>query len=175
MNHETPSPARHARTSALRSPGLAWRAFIVLTALLLTLFTVYDQVFRRVSLKYIWDEQLRFHRWIIEGTSIDPWQYRVLAPYLIEAVRWAFEALAIPFSYGRAFFGLRLMQNMLIFLLWPAYFSRHRVRRNLTLLGMLILLPAALLMAQREERPEEDRGGGDLRHLCAKTPNEQGA
>ena len=93
-----------------------WIIGLVIISTLLTGFTVYDQVFNRVGLNFIWDEQLRFQRWVIEGTSIDPWQYRIFAPYLIEGIRGFVEWIGLTSSYGRIFFGLRIVQNFLIFI-----------------------------------------------------------
>ena len=134
-----PNRQKGITDSDIKRARAIWTSVLILSALLFALFTVYDQVFHRVNLKYIWDEQLRFHRWVIEGTSIDPWQYRILTPYSIEAIRWIFDSFGFSFSYGRVFFGVRLLQNFLIFLIFPKYLSRLKVNRNHALLGMVIL------------------------------------
>jgi len=120
-------------------PELGWGFLVLLSSILLSAFTVYDQVFHRVGLQYICDEQLRFHRWVIEGTSIDPWQYRIFVPYLIESCRDFFELVGGAFSYGRIFFGLRLFQNFLIFLFFSRYISELKIKRGVILLGLAIL------------------------------------
>jgi len=64
------------------SHGVLWILGLVAASLALTAFTVYDQVFNRTGLAFLLDEQLRFHRWIIEGTSTDRRQCRVLTAHL---------------------------------------------------------------------------------------------
>lgn len=117
----------------------SWMFLLIISSAFLSIFTVYDQVFHRTGLGYIWDEQLRFHQWVIEGTSVNPWQYRILAPYFIELTRSVFEFLDIGFSYARVFFGIRIIQNFLIFYLFAIYITRMKVNRKLTLLGLAIL------------------------------------
>ena len=119
--------------------GTYWNIGLIIISILLTGFTVFDQVFNRVGLKYIWDEQLRFQRWVIEGTSIDPWQYRIFAPYLIEGIRRFVEWIGFASSYGRIFFGLRILQNLLIFITVGWYWTKVGISKYFVVIAMMIL------------------------------------
>ncbi len=116
-----------------------WRIGLIFIAFLLGGFSAYDQIVFRVGTKFIWNEQLRFHRWLIEGISYDPWQYRVLASYLIE---WALElqrSLGLGASFALIAAVLRLLQNIALFLMAAAYWRKLGVGKTLTLLGMAIV------------------------------------
>jgi len=119
--------------------SIYWNIGLIAISILLTVFTIYDQVFNRVGLAYIWDEQLRFQRWVIEGSSIDPWQYRIFAPYLIEGIRGFVEWIGFTSSYGRIFFGIRILQNFLIFIAVGWYWTRVGVSRYFVVIGMMVL------------------------------------
>jgi hypothetical protein len=116
-----------------------WQILLIAASLLLTAFTVYEQVFHRVGLTYIWDEQLRFHRGVIEGTTIDPWQYRILAPYLIQAAHAIVKSLEFTPSYGRLFFALRIVQNFLIFIAAGIYLRKLGLKRYVIYLALTVL------------------------------------
>lgn len=126
-------------SSFLSSPEFSWWMGFLLLSAVLSMFTVYDQVFRRVGEKFIWDEQLRFQRWVIEGTSINPWQYRILVPYLIEGIREIMLSLGFVGSYLKIFFGLRLIQNFLIFIMIALYFRRLSIKRSNVVIAVIIL------------------------------------
>lgn len=116
-----------------------WFFLLITSCSLLSVFSVYDQVFHRTGVDFITDEQLRFHRGVIEGTSINPWQYRILVPYIIEFARKFVEILGQKVSYLRLFIGLRFFQNLFIFYLFAQYLTRIRVNRKLALIGLAIL------------------------------------
>lgn len=119
--------------------GTYWNIGLITISILLTGFTVYDQVFHRVGLQFIWYEELRGQRWVIEGTSIDPWQYRIFAPYVIEGIRWFVEWIGLTASYGRIFLGLRILQNLLIFIAVGWYWQKVGVSRYFVVIAMMIL------------------------------------
>ncbi len=119
--------------------GTYWNIGLITISILLTGFTVYDQVFHRVGLQFIWYEELRGQRWVIEGTSIDPWQYRIFAPYVIEGIRWFVEWIGLTASYGRIFLGLRILQNLLIFIAVGWYWQKVGVSKYFVVIAMMIL------------------------------------
>ncbi len=131
--------APSVQSSSRARPDLRWLIAIFSLAVVLAGFTVYEQIFHRVGLKYIWDEQLRFHRWVIEGTSVDPWQYRILAPYIIEGIHWVVKQLGFVPSYGRIFFAVRMLQNFMVFTVAAVYFRRLSISRLLTALALVVL------------------------------------
>ena len=116
-----------------------WIGLLVVIALGLALFTVYDQVVHRKGVEYLWDTQLRFHRWIMEGVSPAPWQYRVLTAYLMEGViRW-FQALGHPSPHAIVFVAFRVLENTAIFALCGLYWEKLRIRRVAILIGLMCL------------------------------------
>jgi hypothetical protein len=137
--NQMPAKAKSKLSTFFSNPETFWWMGFLLLAGVLSLFTVYDQVFRRVGEKFIWDEQLRFQRWVIEGTSIDPWQYRILVPYLIDVTRKILIDLGFVGSYLKIFFGLRLFQNFLIFIMIALYFRRLSIKRSHVVIAVIML------------------------------------
>ncbi|MEJ2551752.1 MAG: hypothetical protein P8Z42_11060 [Anaerolineales bacterium] len=135
----TPSKASNKLSAFLTSPERSWWVGLILLAAALSLFTVYDQVFHRVGEEFIWEEQLRFQRWVVEGTSVDPWQYRIFVPYLIEGVREIIKGLGFAASYAKVFFALRLLQNFLIFVAAAGFLRRLAIKRSHTAIALVIL------------------------------------
>jgi hypothetical protein len=121
------------------SDRLKYPVLIIGVSLVLTGFTVYDQIFHRVGLAFMQDEQLRFHTEVISGNSTDPWQYRILAPYIIESVHGWIRSLGLELSYTRIFIDLRLFQNFLIFVSCWFYFRAQGISRSKILVALAIL------------------------------------
>ncbi len=116
-----------------------WMLLLLSIALFLALFTVYDQVVHRKGLDYLWDTQLRFHRWILEGVSVSPWQYRVFSPYVIEGIIRILQELGHPAPHALVFVAFRVLQNMAIFTLCGLYWRRLGVSRNAIIIGLMCL------------------------------------
>jgi hypothetical protein len=116
-----------------------WQILLVASSLLLSAFTVYHQVFHTTGLTYMHDEQLRFHRAVLDGTSIDPWQYRILAPYLIQTIHAIVKSLGVTPSYGRIFFALRFIQNFLIFIAAGTYLKKLGLKQSIIYLALTVL------------------------------------
>ncbi len=120
--------------------AIHWDSLKLLIAFLLSLFVVYDQVFNRIGLDYLWDEQLRlFHRSVIEGTAINPWQFRILSPYLLEGLKQILSGIGIDISYIRLFIGFRFLQTFVIFLLAVRYWERFGITRRAVYVLLAIL------------------------------------
>jgi len=137
--NQMPAKAKSKLSTFFSNPEVSWWMGYLLLAAVLSIFTVYDQVFRRVGEKFIWDEQLRFQRWVMEGTSIDPWQYRIFVPYLIDVIRKILIDLGFVGSYLKIFFGLRLIQNFLIFIMTALYFRRLSIKRSHVVIAVIML------------------------------------
>jgi hypothetical protein len=137
--NQIPGRAKSRLSDFFSSREVFWWMGFLLLAAVLSIFTVYDQVYHRVGEKFIWDEQLRFQRWVIEGTSVDPWQYRIFVPYLIDAIHeiaidWGFIG-----DYLKIFFGLRLIQNFLIFIMVALYFRRLSIKHSQIVIAVIML------------------------------------
>lgn len=119
-------------------PAVRW-ALIVVAAIVLSLATIYVQVMA-LEFKYIEQgNQILRHRAVLDGTSGDPWQYRVLSEYLVEGVLQAYARLHAPRPILLGFVGFRLLQNLLLFALAAAYWRRLRLNVYSTLLGLGVL------------------------------------
>lgn len=113
---------------------------IVGMGLLLGIFTTSEYVLER-GIDYISQggEQLARHQAVLEGRAGSPWQYRVLAPYLLEGVLTLFEHLHVPNHVAAAFTSLRVIQDTLILLLAYVYYRKLRLSLPHALVGMALL------------------------------------
>jgi len=114
---------------------------IVLMALLLGLFTTSEHVrARQGGIDYLeHGEQIERHRAVLEGHAGDSWQYRVLAPYLINIVLRVFEHLHIPHFIAAAFILFRVIQDASILLLSYAYHRKLGLSWSHGVIGMALL------------------------------------
>jgi hypothetical protein len=80
------------------------------------------------------------HNLTIDGVAGDPWQYRVLADYLLEALFRAIAAAGAQVVYLRGFVIFRLGQEALIFTLGLAYLRKLGLSNNAALVGLSILM-----------------------------------
>lgn len=116
-----------------------WAVILFAAALLFSLMATALQV-REVGLSYlVGGEQLHRHRAVLEGTSIDPWQYRVLSEYAVEGALRLARRMPLTQPDAVAFVALRVLQNVLLFLLAAAYYRRLGLGRYVVLLGMSLL------------------------------------
>jgi len=123
----------------MRRHRLLWPIGLGLVSAFLTFFTVYDQLFHRTGVEFILGDQLDRHRQVLAGVAIDPWQYRLLPELVVEAairsVRWiGVENPTLP-----AFAIVRVVQNLLIFLIAALYWGRLGVSKGMTVLGLAML------------------------------------
>jgi hypothetical protein len=92
-------------------------AIIIVIALLLGLFTTSEYV-RARGINYLEQGyQITRHQAVLEGHAGNPWQYRVLAPYLINVVLKLFAYLHIPHHIAASFIFFRVIQDTFILLL----------------------------------------------------------
>jgi hypothetical protein len=113
-------------------------SLILLSAVLLSLFTVYTHV---QYLKNFFETggQLQRHLDVLKGQAVDPWQYRILATYLIEGMIQLFKKLSIFHSENSVFIFFRFLQGVAIFLLEYFYYKKLGLSTSLSLLGMSVL------------------------------------
>lgn len=104
--------------------------------------TVYQQVtsLNKPFMAYLEQGlQIQRHNDVLQGTAPNPWQYRVLADYLVEGVIQLFKNLDIPHPIGSAFIAFRFAQNLLIFGLGYLYYRKLNLSAAHALMGMAIL------------------------------------
>jgi hypothetical protein len=108
---------------------------ILLTATLLSLITVFNQV---KTLGLSWQEEHYIARLeaVAAGEAESPWQYRVLSDIpLLYACRAA-DALGIPRGPGLVLVGVRILQNIVLFLVALGFWRRLGLSTYLGLLGL---------------------------------------
>jgi len=112
---------------------------IIVMGLLLGIFTTSEYVHAR-GVKYLEQgNQISRHQAVMEGQAGNPWQYRVLAPYLINVVFKIFERLHVPHHIAVSFIFFRVIQDTLILLLCYAYYRRLGLSLSCALIGMALM------------------------------------
>lgn len=107
-------------------------------SVLLALITVAVQE-QALGLSSVIGEQLRRHDAVLAGTAPDPWEYRLLAEWVVSAALWTTRHLRVPAPVAVAFLGVRLLQNVAIFLLAAAYYRRLGLPAMLGAVGLVFL------------------------------------
>jgi len=109
-------------------------------ALLFALMTVALQV-RAVGLPYLQEgkDQWVRHRAVLDGTAIDPWQYRVLSEGVAEGFVRLAKLLHVRDPAPAGFIAFRLVQDTLLFLLAWIYYRRLGVSPGPCVVGLACL------------------------------------
>ena len=112
---------------------------IAAIALSLGLFTTIAHV-GQLGVYYLEEGgQLGRHLAVLQGQAGNPWQYRVLAPHLIEGIIALFKQLAIPYPTAVAFVFSRVVLDTFVLLLAYEYYRRLGLPLPHALLGMAVL------------------------------------
>jgi len=83
--------------------------------------------------------QIIRHLAIIKGHGGDPWQYRMLAPYLLKSVIRLFELCGVQRPVAEAFMMFRIGQDTCVLLLAYAYYRALDLSMAAAVLGMALL------------------------------------
>jgi hypothetical protein len=116
--------------------------FILLCVVAFSTLTVYLQVTALdKSFMYYLEQglQIQRHTDVLQGTAPNPWQYRILADYLVEGVIQLFRNLDVSHPLASAFIAFRFVQNLLIFGLAYLYYRRLNIPAAHALLGLSVL------------------------------------
>ncbi len=116
--------------------------FVLVCVLLFSVLTIYLQVMslEKPSLYYLEQGlQIQRHTAVLQGTAGNPWQYRVLADYLVEATIRLFQNLDVLHPVSSAFIAFRFVQNCLIFLLGYLYYRKLGLSSAYALIGLSLL------------------------------------
>lgn len=116
-----------------------WCLAVLAVCVLLTLFTVFDQVTNRTGEEFLLNDQLARHYRVMDGTAIDPWQYRVLSELVVAAALRAARWLGLSSPVLTAFVVVRLAQNLAVFLLTAFYWQRLGTKRPMLLVALAAL------------------------------------
>ena len=116
-----------------------WWIAIILVCVLLAAMTVLHQV-QRLGFDFLYGGlQWDLHCGVIEGRAADPWQYRVLMPWLIEGLLWTGRLLGVDLNHNVLFVFTRCLQNLAIFILAIGYYRALGLNLGLVLIGVSIL------------------------------------
>jgi hypothetical protein len=114
-------------------------SFIVLLGLVLGFFSTSEYVKAR-GFEYIeYGNQIQRHQAIIEGNAGNPWQYRILAPFLIEILLKFTYSLNFPHSILVTFIFVRFIQDTTILIIAFAYYRKLGLPFPHALIGMALL------------------------------------
>jgi len=117
-------------------------AFILICIILFSILTVYLQVMAlEKPFMYYLEQglQIQRHSAVLQGTAPNPWQYRILADYLVEGAIQFFKNLSIQHPVGSAFIAFRFVQNVLIFWLTYLYYRKLDLSPAHALTGLVLL------------------------------------
>jgi hypothetical protein len=119
--------------------------FIILaSAFILSFATVSDQV-NTLGFHFVKNHQEREHNKLLEGHAGNPWQYRILADYMLEPLIHFFQGSGMERPKPRAFILFRFIQNIFIFIAASYYYKKLGLPILSSLLGVSIL---AWMMSQ---------------------------
>jgi len=111
---------------------------ITLSALLLSFASVRAQV-NYMSFHFIKVHQEKVHNDVLEGKAGNPWQYRILAEYMLEPVITLFRNININRPQPSAFIFFRFLQNTFIFIAAAYFYKKLGLSTYTALLGITIL------------------------------------
>lgn len=119
---------------------------ILFCALLFSLFTVIIQAREiiRVSEQGIdalqeGGFQADNHQQMMAGHRGNPFQYRIFSEWVVEGFIQALKSTSFPYPSATAFLGVRLLQNLLIFLVAAYYYKKLGLTTYGAILGLAIL------------------------------------
>src|SRR2546427_11592439 len=87
--------------------------WVIGSALLLSLFTVFLHL-KALGRAYVLDYQVPRHLALMAGTAGNPWQYRVLSAWIVEAAHRVFAAVGVHDPLVLAFVVVRVLEQTLM-------------------------------------------------------------
>jgi hypothetical protein len=114
-----------------------WLVLIIAT-ILLSIGTTYAQV-DDLTFRFIRVHQEKVHQQMLEGVAGNPWQYRILADWMVEPLIHLFVARDIPRPKPSAFIVFRFLQCVLIFLTAGIYYRKLGLSIGANVLGLSVL------------------------------------
>lgn len=112
-----------------------------LALLLVSFFALYAHIHERGFLYINGGNQVLRHEARLSGESpfFNPWQYRILSTWAVEAHVTAYEKMGVPTPYYSAFTHFRFVEQIIIFVLCFFYFHRFTRNHLLALTGIVLL------------------------------------
>lgn len=118
-------------------PKFFW-IILITVAVLLSIATSYAQV-DDLTYRFIKVQQEKVHEQMIGGVAGNPWQYRILADWMIDYVIKLSYKIDISIPKASIFIAFRFIQCILIFLAAGVYYQKLKVPLFANLLGLSIL------------------------------------
>ncbi len=103
--------------------GYPFWIVVFISVLLLSIATVYAQV-NDLSVRFIRIQQEKVHLQMIGGVAGNPWQYRILADWIISFLITWVNGLGIARPQFVSFIAFRFLQCILIFLAAAIYYRK---------------------------------------------------
>jgi hypothetical protein len=128
-------------TPAARRTGFVPALILIYAALFATVYVMHEEG-RHFGRLFVETWQLPLHRDILAHRAGNPWQYRVLVPYMQEAVIRGLQQLGAAYEDAAylVFMGTRYVQTFILFVLVGRYYRRLGLSTPGALLGMLFIL-----------------------------------
>ncbi len=114
-----------------------WGALLALT-LILSYAVTYAQV-DDVTLHFLKVQQEKVHLQMMQGVAGDPWQYRILADWMINGISMSLHGLGFSLPEVPIFIAFRFFQCILIFLTAGVYYKKLGLPITANFLGLSIL------------------------------------
>ena len=111
---------------------------LIISTVLLSVGTVYAQV-NDVTVRFLKIKQEKVHVQMIEGVAGNPWQYRILADWILDPMINQLDDIGISNPQVFAFIVFRFIQCLLIFLAAGFYYQKLGLSLFANLLGLSIL------------------------------------
>ncbi len=111
---------------------------VLFFALILS-FTVISSQVNTLSFHFVKVKQEKEHNKMLEGNAGNPWQYRVLADYMVEPLINLFYKIGVDRPKPSAFILFRFVQNTLIFIAAVYYYKKLGLPTFYAFLGIAIL------------------------------------
>ena len=111
---------------------------ILISALILSFATVSAQV-NTLGIHFIKIHQEREHNKLLEGRAGNPWQYRILADYMLKPCLNFAQEIEIERPKPNTYIFFRFLQNILIFVAASYYYKKLGLSLITSLLGISIL------------------------------------
>ena len=112
---------------------------LIVAAALFSVGTAYAQV-NDLTLRFIRIQQEKVHVQMMEGIAGNPWQYRILADWLIDRVIKLLGEMGVSSPRVSVFIAFRFAQCLLIFLAAGIYYRKLGLPLFANLLGLSILM-----------------------------------
>jgi hypothetical protein len=113
---------------------------ILFCSLLFSLFTVIVQA-RELGFERLQEGgfQTDNHQQMMAGHRGNPFQYRIFSEWVVEGFIVALKSTSFPYPSATAFLGVRLLQNLLIFIVAAYYYKKLGLTTYGGILGLAIL------------------------------------